>query len=320
MKRACALLLAFVASAILTGAAWSQGFPSKPIRLLTGNPPGTVIDGSVRMVSPELEKMLGQPVLVEHRTGANSTIAAQAARTAAPDGYTLLLGSGPQANPLLNVNNGVDVGREMTSVSMLVKAPYVLFARANQPFANMTELIAYSKSNPDKLKFGAASQVQELVMAVIKSYTGITSVSIPYRGSPPIVAALLADEVDLATSSAPPFLAHLQSGRMRAMLVASDKRMPLLAQTPTGFEVGVQADLGLYVGLWAPAGTPNDVVRRLSTAFSSAIKSPAASEQLRKNFGAEPIGSSPEELSRMFEADMKVWGEAVRATNFKPQP
>ena len=96
--------------------------------------------------------------------------------------------------------------------------------------------------------------------------------------------------------------------------------MPLLAQTPTGYEVGVQADLGLYVGLWAPAGTPNDIVRRLSTAFASAIKAPAASEQLRKNFGAEPIGSSPEELARMLETDMKVWAEAARATNFKPQP
>ena len=320
MKRLCALLLAFSTTVLLTGLAWSQPFPSKPIRLITGNPPGTVIDGNVRMVSPELEKLLGQPVLIEHRTGANSTIAAQAVKNAAPDGYTLLLGSGPQASILLNANNGVDVGREMVAVSMLVKAPYVLFARANQPFTNMAELIAYSKANPDKLKFGAASQVQELVMAVIKAATGITSISIPYRGSPPIVAALLADEVDLATSSAPPFLAHLQSGRMRAMIVASDKRMPLLAQTPTGYEVGVQADLGLYVGLWAPGGTPSDIVRRLSSAFASAIKAPAASEQLRKNFGAEPIGSSPEELARMLEADMKVWAEAARATNFKPQP
>jgi tripartite-type tricarboxylate transporter receptor subunit TctC len=316
----CRSLLLGLLLALPLSSAFAQAFPNKPIRLITGNPPGTVIDGNVRMISPELEKSLGQPILIEHRTGANSTIAAQAAKNSPPDGYTLLLGSGPQASPLLNANNGVDVGREMVSVSMLVKAPYVLFARANLPFTNMAELIAYSKANPDKLKFGAASQVQDLVMAVIKSHTGITSISIPYRGSPPIVTALLADEVDIATSSAPPFLAHLQSGRMRAIMVATDRRMPILASTPTGFEVGVPADLGLFVGLWAPAGTPNDIVRRLSTAFSNAIKSPAASEQLRKTFGAEPIGSTPEELSRMFDADMKIWGEAVRATNFKPQP
>lgn len=319
MERLCTLAVAVFALAASTSL-HAQSFPNKPIKLITGNPPGTVIDGNVRMISPELEKVLGQPILIEHRTGANSTIAAQAVKNSPPDGYTLLLGSGPQASTLLNANNGVDVGREMVSVSMLVKAPYVLFARANLPFTNMTELVAYSKANPDKLKFGAASQVQDLVMAVIKSHTGITSISIPYRGSPPIVTALLADEVDLATSSAPPFLAHLQSGRMRAIMVATDKRMPILASTPTGFEVGVPADLGLFVGLWAPAGTPGDVVRRLSTAFGGAIKSPAASEQLRKVFGAEPIGSSPEELSRMFDSDMKIWAEAVRATNFKPQP
>ena len=193
MKRWCALSLVVLGCSAWVPAARPQSFPNKPIRLITGNPPGTVIDGNVRMVSPELEKLLGQPVLIEHRTGANSTIAAQAVKNAAPDGYTLLLGSGPQASILLNANNGVDVGREMVAVSMLVKAPYVLFARANQPFTTMAELIAYSKANPDKLKFGAASQVQELVMAVIKSYTGITSISIPYRGSPPIVAALLGE-------------------------------------------------------------------------------------------------------------------------------
>lgn len=317
MKLHC--LIAAVLFALGAQAASAQAFPSKPIRVYTGNPPGTVIDGCVRLVAAELEKALGQPVVVEHKTGANSTIAAQAARTAAPDGHTLLLGSGPQASTLLNEANGVDVGREMVPVSMLVKAPYILFARASLPANTMAELAAYSKANPGKLKFGAASSVQQLVMAVIGLRTGVTVQNIPYRGSPPVVTAMLAEEVDLGTSSLPPFLPHVQTGRIKAMMVATDKRMPQIPQTPSGFEVGVPADLGLFVGLWAPLGTPAEVTRKLSQAFAGAIKSPTASEQLRKNFGAEPIGSTPEELARLVEVDMKLWTEAVKATNFKPQ-
>ena len=128
MRQARCLL--FVVMMIAVHGAAAQGLPNKPIRLFTGHPPGAVIAGNVRLVAPELEKAFGQPVLIAHRSGANSTIAAQAAKSAAPAGYSLLLGRGPQAPPLRNANKDVDVGREMVAVSMLVKAPYALLARA----------------------------------------------------------------------------------------------------------------------------------------------------------------------------------------------
>ena len=320
MKQRRSFLVILLMFPALFGVCLAQPFPNKPIRLITGNSPGTVIDGSARMIGVELEKSLGQPVVIEFKTGANGTIAAQAVKSAPADGYTLYLGSAPQVHPLLNANNGVDAAKEYTSVSLLVKAPYFLFARSNLPFTSVAELAAYSKANPQTLKFGAASQLQELVMEVIKNKTGIAiSQNIPYRGSPPVVTAMLANDVDLATSSAPPFLPHVQTGKLRALLIASDKRMPDLPQVPTGFEVGMPVELGLYVGLWAPAGTPAAVVRKLSSAFAAATKLPAIADQLRKTFGAEPIGSTPEEQSRFFESDMKVWSDAAAATNFKPQ-
>lgn len=296
----------------------AQTFPSRPIRMIVGNPPGTAIDGTGRIVGVEMEKILGQPITIEFRTGANATIAATTVKGSAPDGYTLMLGSANQVHPLFNPNNGIDCSREMVSISLLSKIPYILIARGTLPVKTLQELTAYSKARPDTLNFGAASGVQSLVMSIIQSRTGITSKHIPYRGSPPIVAALLAGEVDIATSSAPPFVPHIQAGKMRGLLVAADKRLPELPQVPTGFEVGVPVELGLMVGLWAPPGTPPEIARKLAQAARAATLTPATMEALRKNLGAEPVGSTPEEQIRIVDEDMKLWIDAAKATNFKP--
>ncbi len=311
-------LAVLLASLTLAASALAQGFPNKPIKLIVGNPPGTAIDGSGRIVGDEMQKILGQPIVIEFKTGANATIAAQAVLTAPKDGYTLLLGSANQIHPLFNPSNGIEASRELISISLLSKIPYVLFARASLPAKDMNELTAYSKAHPGQLNFGAASSVQSLVMAVLQSRTGITSKNIPYRGSPPIVQDMLGGTVDIATSSATPFVPHVQSGRVRAMVVAADKRLPELPQTPTTFELGMNVELGLMIGLWAPPGTPPEVTAKLAAAARQAATNPAVAEALRKTLGAEAIGSTPEEQIRIVDTDMKVWIDAAKATNFKP--
>lgn len=312
------LCLTLLSSLVFASSCFAQAFPNKPIRMFVGNPPGTAIDGSGRIVGNEMEKLLGQPFVMEFRTGANATIAAQAVLNAPRDGYTLLLGSANQVHHLFNPTNGVELSKQMISISLLSKIPYILIARATLPAKNLQELIAYSKANPGKLNFGAASSVQSLVMAIIGSRTGITSKNIPFRGSPPIVAAMLANDVDIATSSAPPFVPHIRSGRIRAMMVMSDKRIAELPDAPTGFEAGAPIELGLMIGLWAPPGTPADVVQRLATAARTAATTPAVVDQLAKTLGATAVGSTPEEQIRIVDTDMKLWIDAAKATGFKP--
>jgi len=314
--RALALALGTL---VLAASSFAQSnFPNKPIKLIVGNPAGTAIDGSGRIVADEMQKILGQSIVIEFKTGANGTIAAQAVMSSPKDGYTLLLGSANQIHPLFNPVNGIDAPRDLVSISLLSKIPYVLFSRASLPAKDLKELIAYSKANPDQLNFGAASGVQSLVIAVLQSKTGITSKIIPYRGSPPIVQDMLGGTVDIATSSATPFVPHVQSGRLRALVAATDKRLPELPDTPTTFELGMNVDLGLMIGLWAPVGTPPDVVQKLAAAARQAATTPAVVAALRKNLGAEAIGSTPADQIRIVDTDMKVWIDAAKATNFKP--
>lgn len=316
MKRIIYRVAIAFAMIFVTGAALAQAWPNKPIRIVIGFPPGTIIDATARFITSEMEKRLGQPFVLEFKPGANSTIAAKMVVTASPDGYTLLYGTPLGFHPLFTRNNAVDASKELVHVSNLISSPIFFLTSAKLPVRNFDELLKFGKANPDRLTHGTSVELQDLYMAVLRDRTGLASRSIPFKGSSQTVLAVLAGDVDIATGTLQSYIPHLRQGTVRGMFVAAKSRHPLFPDLPTAAEVGIpNMVLSVDFGLWAPPGTPNDIVQKLSAEAGRATKLPAIADQIRQ-LGGEPIGSTAEEYVRMFEADVKFYGDAIRQTNF----
>ena len=313
-------VLLALALLIVAGAPSAQTYPSKPIRIVIGFPPGTILDLISRLVGSEMAKPLGQPMVLEFKPGASGTIGARYVVNASPDGYTLLYGPLVSAHPLLNRNNPVDAGKELAAVSRFATTPYFFVCRTSLPVSSLPELIAYAKADPHRLKHGLPSATTDLVMQMFKSRTGINSRSIPYKSSPQITVALLAGEVDWSVANVAGFLPHIQAGTIRALFVAAARRSPLLPSVPTAAEFGIaNFEVASNYGLWAPLGTPKEIIQRLSAEAAAALQIPAVAEQIRKGSGAEPVGSTPDDLIRSFDADIKFLSDAARLANFQPE-
>ena len=314
----CAILA--IAALVAGGTSVAQQYPTKPIRFVIGFPPGTIIDTVARMVGSEMEKQLGQPIVLEFKPGANGTIAARYVVSSSPDGYTFYYGNILLAHPLFNRNNAVDATRELAPVSRFVTLPYFLVARAGLPVRSIQDLVAYAKANPGALTHGAPTVTTDLLMQMLKDGSGIDSRSIPYKGSPQMLTALLAGEIDTTISSVQAFLPHIQAGTIRALLVTSPRRSPVLPNVATTSDASLpNFDMALNFGLWAPLRTPREIVQKLSVAASASLKNPSLVEQILKRSAADVVGSTPEEQMRSFEAEVTHWSEAIRRANFQPQ-
>lgn len=300
------------------GRAFGQAYPQKPIRVVIGFPPGTIMDGVARPVSEEMSRRLGQPIVLEFKAGAGSTIAAKYVAAAAPDGYTLLFSAASAILPLLN-RNGVDSGTELTSVAHVASAPFFVLARGDLPVSNMRDLIAYSKAQPGRVTHGVGTATAELVMQMFKARTGVESRSIPYKSSVQSLQAMLAGEIDLSVGTVAAFLPHMQTGKIRAIAVLSAQRSPLAPDVPTASELGISnLEIGTNLGLWAPPNTPADVVQKLSGEVRAALSLPAVLERVRKGAAAEPSATPTSEGQlRIYESEKKIWAEAAQIANFK---
>ena len=308
-----------LAALLFTGTCWAQAWPSKPIRIVIGFPPGTVIDASMRIVAVEMEKKLGQQIVLEFKPGANGTIGAKSVVTAPPDGYTLTYGNSVSIHPLFTRNNAVDATRELVSVSNVMATPFYFIASAKLQARTFEELLKLNKASPDGHSQGNSVEVQDLIFDILKERTGFVSRSIPYKGSSQTVVSLLAGEVDVSIGSILAYIPHVQAGTVRPLFILAGTRHPNYPNLPTSAEVGIpNFELGLDYGLWAPLGTPNDIVQKLAAEAAAATRIPSVAEQIRK-FGSEPVGSTPEGQLRTFNAQMKVWAEAIQKSGFKPK-
>lgn len=319
MKQTFRMIATAVMFAI-AGASSSQSYPVKPITVVFGFPPGTSLDSIARPVTDEMAKRLGQRFIFEFKPGASATIAAKYVVNAKPDGYTLLYCNCLPSHPVFVRNNSVDPVKELASVSLFASGPYVLFSRGNLPAASMQELLAYAKANPGKLRYGSANPAIDIAFSMLKSRNGFVAEGIPYKSGPQIIAAMLAGEIDLTFAPVFGFMPHIQSGKLRAVFFAAPSRYAGLPDVPTSAEAGVaDFDVGGLQGLWTPLGTPKDIVHKLAAEAALAVKNPGISELIRKSFDFVPVGSTPEEQLRMFEASVKLWSEGARAANFQPQ-
>ena len=294
-------------------------FPTRPIRVIIGFPPGSALDPDARLITREMERRLGQPVVIEHRPGARGTIGARLVATSPPDGHTLYYGNAISIHPIFNKNNAVDAGKDFSAVSATTRVPYYVIVRSSLPVRTLQELIDYNRARPGELKHGAPSQTFDLMMKMLTERTGVASRSIPYRASPDMIVALLAGDIDVSAGPVQTYVTHLRSGTLRALFIADKRRSPMLPEVQTSAEFGLpEFEMGATNGLWAAAGTPRAIIQKLSAAAVAAVADPAIADQIRKGSGDTPVGSTPEAQLQAFESDTRFWAEAARRSNFTP--
>ena len=317
-KMAWLVMVAGLAFAAIS--AQAQGWPSRPVKLILGVSPGGLQDVSARLIAADLATRLRQPVIVENRPGANSTIAANAVAQATPDGYTFFYGGVMTPSPVFVKNNGVDAATQLKPVSMVLSAPFFLVVNAKVPANTMQELVAYSQKNPGKLNFGDGAALSTMVMEAVASRTGLNFTSIPYKGSAPSMQALLAGEVDMTLDTVPTYLQHIESGKLRALMNTSRARSPILPNVPSAAEIkGLDINAASVLSLWAPAGTPDIIVRKLSTEIAAMSKAPEFRAKFKKSTNVDPIGSTPDELMATFLADKALYTSVARQIKYEPQ-
>ena len=314
-------MLMFAGWAGLSAAALAQGYPSKPIRVISPSGAGGPVDVICRAVSQGLSEMLGQQLVVENRVGAAGLIGTEAVVKSPPDGYTVLFGfSGPLAIvPNLNPNTPYDVQRDLVPIAQVAEAQYVLLVHPSVPAKSVKQLIALAKAQPGQMNFGSGGVGVGIHMAseLLKVAAGINLVHVPYKGAAPAMTALMAGEVDMMFNGLPPTLSHIKNGRVRALAVGGEKRSSVLPHLPTVKEAsGLDFKTGGWYGFLAPRGTPPAVVSRLSEAIKRTLGRPEVESTLSK-LATEIVYGTPQEFDQKIREESAVWATVIKTAGIK---
>jgi tripartite-type tricarboxylate transporter receptor subunit TctC len=317
LTRRRALQLLAGTAAALTGTAHADSrYPDKPITLVVPFGPGGVADLTARAVAEHMSKSLGQAIVVDNKPSAGSIVASQAVATAKPDGYTLLLMSNGNAVSVgLFKKLPFDTARGFAPISTLGFFDIGIFAAANSRFAKLSDAVAWAKANPGKLNVAtiAPGSTQHLAAKLFESVAGIDALVVPYKGSPGVLTALRAGEVDLAFEVLGPMVPQVSAGVVKALAVSSDRRSAALPDVPTVAQAGVAGyNVASWNALAAPAGTPPDIIEKLGRAAREAVAAPSVQEKLGK-LGVRLQGSTPAEQQALLNSEIKRWGEVIRA-------
>lgn len=316
-----------VAAAFAAGmsAAHAQGdlrnYPAKAVHVLVGNAAGSGNDLIARLYCQRLADSLGQAFVVENRPSSGSLIAGEYVARAPADGYTLLFATaGLMVNaPLVYSKLAFSTERDFAAISMASKFPILLISTAALPITSVRELIDYARANPQKANYGAAGAGLQLAGALFKARSETAIEHIPYKGGSQVVNAVAAGDVMMALVDAGSATGPLKGGRIRALAVASPKRSPLLPEVPTLAEAGVRdAEVELWNGLFAPAGTPAAVIRKLQDETIRIAKLPDIRERLLA-LAAEPVGSTSEELAQTVARELAKWTIIAKTAGIKPE-
>lgn len=306
--------LAALAMALPQGAA-AGDYPDKPVRIVVPVAPGGSMDMLSRTVGKYLQDRLGQPVVVENHPGGNSNIGHDLVAKAPADGYTLLVSSDSLAiNPSLYKSLNYDPVKSFAPITQAIASPQVLVVKADSPFNTIHDLIGKAKANPGKITIASpgSGSLGHLAGALLQKETGIDLVHVPYKGGGPAVSDLLGGHVDSLFVTLPAAQAHIRSGGLRALAVASPQRWPAFPQVPSVAEsIAVPGfDATAWQGFLAPAGTPAAVVERLNREIIDILKKPEVSTLLREQ-GFEPIGTSPVQLDQTLKTGLVKWAKVV---------
>jgi tripartite-type tricarboxylate transporter receptor subunit TctC len=314
-------LFLMMLAGLLSLGAQAQGYPAKPIRLVVPFAPGGTSSIVARSVGAEMEKGLGQPIIIDNRPGGGGNIAMQEVARAEPDGYTLIIGHlGTLAvNPFMFEKLPFDTNRDFAAVSLLAKVPNIFVVHADVPAKNLREFVALAKKQPGKLYYGSAGNgsAGHLAIEYLKLVAGIDIVHVPYKGTGPNLIDLLAARTQATSAGTPPLMPHVKAGKLRVIAVGSPKRLPTLPEVATVAEQGYPGfETTQWYGLNAPAKTPAAIVKRLADEAIKAAKHPSVSERFAVD-DAEGIGSTPQEYADFIAKEQARWGEVVRKANIK---
>ena len=315
LSRKASLLLAVVLVALPWAGASSQQFPARPIRIVLGTVAGSGVDLAARMLADKMREALGQPVVVENKSGADGIVAARYVAAAAPDGYTLMLASNGTlaVNAVLHDRPPYDPVRDFAPISMVARYSIVLVVGPTVPVNSLRELVAYSKAHPDQLNYGSTSATYTFATEQLKKLTGADLHQIPYNGSPAVVAALLAGDVQVAVLNVLSTSEHIRSGRLRALAVLNAEREPRLPLVPTIAEAGLRGyDFDVWTALFAPGGTAPDIVARLHEVVARILESPDVRERFAAA-GLVPMSSRPEFVRDLIVRDLSSYAELVKS-------
>jgi tripartite-type tricarboxylate transporter receptor subunit TctC len=311
---AAAMGTALISLAASAPAQEKMDYPNRTIRIVVGYVAGGTNDILARIVAAELTTVLGQPVIVENRPGASAIIGTQ---TAAPDGYTLLLGgTGPMAfNAALYSKLPYSPTKDFAPISMIGSFPLVLVATPGAA-TSLKHLVDFSKTNPDKANYGSSSAAFQLPTELLKMQTGAEFTHVPYKGSAEVLQAVMAGQVAMALIDPGPAGGPIKAGKLKGIAVTSGKRLPEFPDMPTLQESGVDVKVLLWSALFAPAGTPETIIKRLNKEIARIVKLPSVREKMEK-LVMTPESSTSQELAKTVANDIHLWSRVAKANNIK---
>lgn len=304
-------LLAACAGSSLAQSAW----PTKQIRMVIPYPPGGPTDILGRIVAQQLSVNLGQPVVVENKPGASGMIGADQVAKAPPDGYTLLVNASIHViNPSLYKKPAYDAIRDFVPVSLIADVPLVLVAAPSLGLTSVADVIAAAKARPINFASSGNAAAPHLAGEAFKIATGVPMQHVPYKGSGPALTDVIGGQTELMFDSMPSSIGHIRGGKLRAIAVTTAKRTSALPDVPTIAEAGFPGfDISTWYGVWAPAGTPMDVVARVSGEIAKIVRMPQVRERLA-GLGATPVGNTPAEFAAYNLSELVKWGKIVKAS------
>jgi tripartite-type tricarboxylate transporter receptor subunit TctC len=312
----CAALFATVSVAIAT----AQTFPTKPITLIVTYPAGGGADAMARLIAPKMSEALGQNVVVENKPGASGQIGASAVAKAAPDGYTLMLdASSFSVNPALYPKLPYDSERAFRPIGVIALFPNVLLVNPNFPAKSVADVIALAKQKKDAVSFASSGNgsAQHLAGALFESSANVDMVHVPYKGGGPALIDVIGGQVPIFFGNLASTLQHIQSGKLRALAVTSGKPSPILPDAPTIAEAGVTGyEVYEWNALFAPSGTPEAVIEKISAAFRKTLDTPEVKARIAQ-LGGELRANTPDEAQKFIAQQTQVWGKLVKARDIK---
>lgn len=296
--------------------AHAQDWPNRAVAIVVPFAPGGATDIVARLLAEELRQRFGQPFIVENRAGAAGNIGIEAVIRAPANGNTLLFATmgSLTTNPHLYTDAKFKVDRDLVPISQTFKVDHILVVNPKLPVKSVAELVAYAKANPDKVTYGSAgvgSSVQ-MFAVLLEMRTGIKLRHVPYKGSAPALTDVVAGHIDMLMDSVPTSLPQIEAGNTRPLAVTSGTRNKRLANVPTMMEAGVpDYDTAAWGSLMAPAGTPPDIIARLSTAVQEIYRKPEVQKEFADR-GVEAVASTPEQLAALIKRDTQLWGQVVK--------
>jgi len=313
-----ALSAAIPANAQVSGASW----PSRPLRMIVASPPGGPSDLLARLVGPQLTEASGQPVVIDHRSGANGMIAGELTAKSNPDGHTFLLANaGFVINSVLYAKVPYDPIREFAPISLAFSVPNILVVHPSVQAKTVADLVALAKAKPGQIAMASAGTGSSghLAIALFQQVSGVEVIHVPFKGGGPALADVMGGQTQAMFSIAVTALTQIKAGRVRPLAVTSLKRLPNLPDLPTVSESGYSGyAVNGWFGFVAPIKVPREVIQRLNAAVVQSVNMPELKERLGAQ-GAELVGSTPEEFGAYLKSEQEKWGKVIRQAGIKPQ-